>query len=153
MQLTQFTDYSLRTLIFLALRQGERSTISAIADSYQISNNHLMKVANRLTSLGYVEGVRGKNGGLRLCRAPTTIGIGEVIRDMEPDMAMVECFHSKSDCCLHHACTLAGILREATSAFLAVLDRYTLADLITNDQQLARLLGMRIPALSLTDQP
>lgn len=147
MQLTRFSDYSLRTLILLSLRQGQLTTISEIADTYRISKNHLMKVVNKLTTLGYVEGVRGKNGGLRLARRPDVIIIGRVVRDMEPDMAVVECFRGDSDCCLQHACTLAGIMREAINAFLAVLDGHTLADLVTNEQQLATLLGQRIPTL------
>lgn len=152
MQLTRFSDYSLRTLIFLSLREGQLSTISDIADTYRVSHNHLMKVANKLTRSGYVEGVRGKNGGLRLAKPPQVIGLGQVVRDMEPDMAVVECFRSGSDCRLQHACKLAGIMHEATSAFLAVLDQYTLADLLENEQQLAGLLGLRIPALDLGER-
>lgn len=149
MQLTRFSDYSLRMLIFLALRPDQLTTISEIADTYRISKNHLMKVASKLTTRGYLEGVRGKNGGLRLARMPDAIGVGQVVRDMEPDMAVVECFRGDGHCCLQHACTLAGIMHEAVSAFLLILDRYTLADLITNEQQLARLLGLRISALEL----
>lgn len=146
MQLTQFSDYALRTLIFLSLRQEQRSTISDIADAYQISHNHLMKVANKLVKSDYVNSVRGKSGGLRLVKPPNHIGVGEVIRDMEPDFAVVECFRTGGRCRLQHACKLADVMHQATAAFLAVLDSYTLADLIHNEQQLNRLLGLKIPA-------
>lgn len=146
MQLTRFSDYGIRTLLYLALRRGELSTISDIAEAYDISRNHLMKVVNALVTKGYVQGVRGKNGGIRLARPPESMVVGRLIRDLEPDMAMVECFQAHGQCRIQHACTLSGVLNEALEAFLAVLDGYTLADLLENENQLARLLAIRIPA-------
>ncbi|MGM0834170.1 Rrf2 family transcriptional regulator [Halomonas qinghailakensis] len=147
MQLTRFTDYSIRVLIFLAAKGEERSTIHEIADTFQISRNHLMKIVQELSQKHYVTAIRGKNGGLLLTRDPATIGLGELVREMEHGMALVECFHSDNACIITPACRLQPILKEALSAFLDVLDRYTLADLLGNQQpELARL--MRIPTLS-----
>lgn len=146
MQLTRFSDYGMRTLLYLAMSRGELKTISNIAEAYNISRNHLMKVVNTLVSNGYVQGVRGKNGGIRLAMAPEEIVVGRLVRDMEPDMALVECFHTHGQCRIQHACSLSGVLNEALEAFLAVLDRYTLNDLLENENQLARLLAIRIPA-------
>ncbi|MCH8551107.1 MAG: Rrf2 family transcriptional regulator [Natronospirillum sp.] len=143
MQLTRFTDYALRTLIYLALRDGERSTIAEISETYDISRNHLMKVANRLVTKGYVSGIRGKNGGLCLAQPPEDIVLGRLIRDMEPDMNLTECFHDQCECRIQHACSMTGVLNEALRAFLAVLDGYTLRDIMHNEQQLARLLAIR----------
>ncbi|TGG92785.1 Rrf2 family transcriptional regulator [Natronospirillum operosum] len=148
MQLTRFSDYALRTLIYVALRRDQLSTIADVADTYDISRNHLMKVANRLVSRGYLDGVRGKNGGLRLKVPADQIVLGRLVREMEPDMNLVECFQENCECRLQHACSLAGVLNEALQAFLAVLDRYTLADILHNEQQLARLLAIRIPTVA-----
>ena len=148
MQLTRFSDYSMRALIFLALKGESLSTIAEIADTYDISRNHLMKVANRLVTKGYVEGIRGKNGGLRLKMATDQIVLGQLVREMEPDLNLVECFHNDCECRIQHACALEGVLHEALRAFLAVLDKYTLADLVENEQQLARLLAIRIPTVA-----
>ena len=90
-----------------------------------------MAVVHRLASLGYLETVRGKGGGIRLARAPEAINLGRVVRDIETDMALVECFGGSPGACrIEHACALRGVLGEALEAFLAVLDRYTLADLL-----------------------
>ncbi|CAH1044388.1 MULTISPECIES: Rrf2 family transcriptional regulator [unclassified Halomonas] len=147
MHLTRFTDYSIRVLIFLATKGEERSTIHEIAETFNISRNHLMKIVQELSQKNYVTAIRGKNGGLLLTRDPATIGLGELVREMEHDMALVECFHSDNACIITPACRLQPILNDALSAFIGVLDHYTLADLLGNQQsQLAQL--MRIPTVS-----
>jgi Rrf2 family nitric oxide-sensitive transcriptional repressor len=131
MQLNQFTDYSLRALIYLGTHPGRLSKIAQIADAYDISVNHLMKIVNRLASRGYVETIRGKGGGLRLARAPELINIGEVVRAMEERFDIVECFSAKhQDCPLLPNCALKKVLSAASRNFLATLDAYTLANVI-----------------------
>lgn len=145
MRLTSFTDYSLRVLMYLSVKEGELSTISEIAERYAISRNHLMKVVYELGRLGYVETVRGKHGGMRLRDNPAHINLGQVVRRTENDMSLVECFSTQNDCRLTPSCALRGVLREALQAFFAVLDRYSLADLLVPKQELATLLGIDIP--------
>lgn len=145
MRLTSFTDYSLRVLMYLSVKEGELSTISEIAERYAISRNHLMKVVYELGRLGYVETVRGKHGGMRLRDTPARINLGQVVRCTENDMALVECFSSQNYCRLTPSCVLRGVLSEALQAFFSVLDRYSLADLLQPKQELATLLGVDIP--------
>ena len=142
MHITRYTDYSLRVLIYLALQQERLVTIQQIADSYDISKNHLMKVVHQLTLKGYIESVRGKNGRLRLHGRPEDINIGVLVRETEQDMNLVECFSSDNQCCITPVCGLKNILAEALRAFLNTLDQYTLADILTERQkpQLLRLL-------------
>ncbi|CAG0999449.1 HTH-type transcriptional repressor NsrR [Gammaproteobacteria bacterium] len=130
MQLTQFTDYSLRVLIYLArLPESGQATISEIADYHKISRNHLVKVVNKLATEGFILTIRGKGGGLKLGRPAHTIGVGEVVRVTETNMDLVECFNMKSNqCCIAKACVLKAQLYEARRAFMMVLDKYTLAD-------------------------
>jgi Rrf2 family nitric oxide-sensitive transcriptional repressor len=133
MQLTLFTDYSLRVLIFLGAHPDRLCTISEIAGAYRISANHLMKVVNRLSSAGYIETVRGKGGGMRLSRAPKMINIGDVVRHMEDNFYIVECFNEKyQDCPLLPACTLRSILADAHRNFMTTLDCHTLQDVLGN---------------------
>lgn len=142
MRLTSFTDYTLRVLIYLGAHQGENhlATIGDIAAAYGISENHLMKVVHQLGQQGYVETVRGKGGGIRLARKPALINLGEVVRAAEDDLAIVECFQPGNDRCpIAPTCALQGVLRGALDAFLNVLDRRTLADLLRPRQQLARI--------------
>jgi len=142
MRLTVYTDYSLRVLMYLALRPERRPTIAEIASSYGISKNHLMKVVYELGVAGYIETVRGKNGGLLMARKPEDIVLGEVVRRTEPDMALVPCFDpAKSACVITPACKLRLALQEARDAFLKVLDNYTLADLVENQAPLNALLA------------
>jgi Rrf2 family nitric oxide-sensitive transcriptional repressor len=141
MRLTLYSDYSLRLLMYAAVRHGELVTIQEVADAYGISKNHLMKVAFELGRQGYLETVRGRGGGLRLSRAPDRIGLGEVIRMTEEDFTMVECFDPKTNtCAITGACRLRGILSKALQAYFAVLDDYTLADLAVKHPALERLL-------------
>ena len=143
MQLTLYTDFGLRMLIALAVSPGERSTVSAVSGAYGISRHHLVKVVGRLATLGYVETLRGKGGGVRLARRPAQISIGQVVRDMEAELGVVECLESDGGhCVIAPACRLKSILRDATGKFLAELDSYTLAEMLTARAPLARLLGI-----------
>ena len=143
MRLTLQTDYALRVLMYLASRPAHLATIQEISDAYGISRNHLMKVVLNLARAGFVETVRGRSGGLRLQRAASAIGIGDVVRRIEDDFCIVECFNDrKSACVIGGVCRLQGLLREALNAYLAVLDRHTLADLMTAPRALARRLGV-----------
>ena len=130
MQLTQFTDYSLRLLIYLArLPEPGMATIAEIADYHQVSRNHLVKVANSLANQGFIISTRGKGGGIQLARPAYTIGVGDVVRQTEQNMNLVECFDMPNNQCrLIRNCFLKAALYEAQRAFMAVLDKYTLAD-------------------------
>lgn len=142
MQLTRYTDYSLRVLIYLAVHQEELATIEEISDAYGISKAHLMKVVHQLGRAGYLETVRGRGGGIRLARPPENIRVGEVVRHTEESMALVECFDPQtSRCRIEPACELRAALKKAIEAFLGTLDDYTVADLVgRRRKQLARLL-------------
>ena len=143
MRLTRYTDYALRTLMYLGLRAGEISTIEDIAGHYGISRNHLMKIVHRLGRAGYVETVRGRGGGLRLGQAPEAIVVGDVVRLTEDDLALVECFDAETNqCVIAGGCVLQGALREALDAFLSVLDGYTLEDLLRPRTRLSALLAL-----------
>ena len=144
MKLTQYSDYSLRVLIYLGLQGGERATITEIAATYGISRHHIVKIVHKLGQLGYVDTVRGKNGGLHLARAPQDIPVGEVIRHMEPNLNIVECFDDTDICVLTPTCVLRGALGEALTAFLATLDDYTLADLLAPRDKLHSHLFARL---------
>lgn len=140
MRLTTFSDYSMRVIMYLGLQHGQLVTISDIAQAYNISENHLTKVVHHLAQHGYVETVRGKGGGLRLVRDPKTINIGEMIRDSEGDTGLLPCLDTDGTCCIQPSCKLMGMLREAQVALFAVLDKYTLADLLQQEAPLAQIL-------------
>jgi Rrf2 family nitric oxide-sensitive transcriptional repressor len=142
MRLTVYTDYTLRTLMYLAINPGQHATIAQIADTYSISEAHLTKVVHQLGVAGEIETVRGRNGGLRLKRAAEQINIGTVVRRTEADLDLVPCFDSAGACAIGASCVLQRALHEALAAFLAVLDRYTLADLVAPRRRLAALLGI-----------
>ena len=143
MELNQFTDYALRTLIYVALQEGKRSSIKEIASRFQISENHLVKVVHRLGILGYLDTVRGRGGGVTLAKPAETINLGEVVRAVEP-LAVVECLSSEpGHCCLAGVCELQSTLRKATAAFLAVLDDRSLADLVAEEEALKKRLHIR----------
>jgi Rrf2 family nitric oxide-sensitive transcriptional repressor len=128
MQLTTFTDYSLRVLMFTHAAGGRLVTVEEIANTYGISRAHLMKVVNALTRAGFLTAVRGRFGGLRLARGAEDISLGDVVRSMEPGFDIVECF-STGDCAIANCCKLQGVLRDAVCAFLDILDHKTLADI------------------------
>ncbi|GJM06087.1 MAG: DNA-binding protein [marine bacterium B5-7] len=144
MYITRYTDYSLRVLMFLAVKgEDELSTIQEIADSYDISKNHLMKVVQELNNKQYLVAVRGKNGGLRLNGRPEDINIGVLVRDIEKDLILVECFNDETACVITRACHLKKLFSKALDAFLEVLDNHTLADLVPSAKRqtaLAQLL-------------
>lgn len=140
MRLSLQSDYSLRLLMHLAVNPDRLVTIGEVATRFRISRNHLMKVAYLLGKEGLIETVRGRSGGLRLARKAESIGVGDVLRRMEGDMRLVDCFSGEPGACLiSGACRLKGVLHEALDAFLAVLDRYTLADLATSPKLRALL--------------
>ena len=144
MQFTHFTDYSLRTLIYLGALQSRLVTISEVAGNYGISQSHLTKVVHQLANRGYIQTMRGKGGGMRLARLPQLINIGDVVRDMEENINLVECFNAKNQSCpLLPACTLKSVLAEARKNFFDTLDRYTLADLLTNQSSLRKMLDLQ----------
>lgn len=145
MRLTVFTDYTLRTLIYLALRPGTLVTIADIAGAYHISNNHLMKVVHQLALSGDVATVRGQRGGLRLARPAGEINIGTVVRRSEADLDLMPCFGTQGACMIQPDCVLASAVDQALRAFLATLDRYTLADLAGPRVALSRLLRIDEP--------
>lgn len=130
MRLAQMTDFALRLLMYAARHDDRRVTIAEVAQVHGVSDAHLMKITHQLAQAGYLETVRGKGGGLRLARPPAQIRLGDVVRDVEPDFALVECFGSGNRCTLTGGCRLAGVIDEALRAFLARLDACTLADLL-----------------------
>lgn len=143
MHLTRHSDYTMRLLMHLALQSDGTSTIRDIAKHYQISRNHLMKVANRAVQMGYVTSVRGRVGGLKLAKAPTKIRIGQVLRNTE-EWDMAECFDPTKNCCpIAGSCGLQPALTEALAAYLAVLDSYTLADIVHKRVELVQILGLK----------
>lgn len=161
MRLIHYSDYALRTLMYLAVmpEDAELATIQEIAVSYQISKSHLTKIIHQLAQLGYIESIRGKNGGIRLAKRAEDINLGEVLRHTEPDFAIVPCFiddpqpnnaieriiekdtkSAQISCMIQPNCLLKKAFYKATQAFIAVMDSYTLADITQNGDQLWALL-------------
>ncbi|MEH0198651.1 Rrf2 family transcriptional regulator [Caulobacter sp. CCNWLY153] len=125
MKLTRYTDYAVRTVIYLANNDGRLASIAEIARAYDISQNHLMKVVQQLAAAGFVETVRGRGGGLRLARPADQVNVGALVRETEGGFDLVDC----SSCVAAAGCGLPRMLAEATRAFLAVLDGYSVADI------------------------
>jgi Rrf2 family nitric oxide-sensitive transcriptional repressor len=143
MRLTQFSDYALRTLLYLGVHRDRPVPLGEIAEAYGISYHHLVKVAGMLGELGLVDSVRGRTGGYRLLRELEAINLGWLIRRTEPDFDLVECFDRETDRCpITPACRLRGALVEAKESFLAVLDGYTLADFAGAAEQRRRLVQL-----------
>jgi Rrf2 family nitric oxide-sensitive transcriptional repressor len=141
MKLTAFTDYSLRVLIYLAAQPGQRATIAQVATAFDVSENHLVTVVHFLGKQGWLANQRGKGGGLSLALPLARIPLGEVVRQTEGQAVPAECFEEDGGhCCIAPACRLKGVLAEAFEAFYAVLDRYTLEDLVRNRARLVQLL-------------
>lgn len=131
MQLTLFTDYSLRTLMYLAMHQDRLCASREISERYGISQNHVVKVVHNLSRLGYIKSVKGKGGGICLSKRPDAINLRELIVELEPDLALVECFDAESNTCKIVAeCKLKKVLRDALRAFLEALGECTLADIV-----------------------
>lgn len=172
MKLTNYSDYALRSLIYLATKPEPQAlaNISDIANSYDISKSHLTKIIHKLGKLGYIETIRGKNGGIRLACAPEDINLGVLIKQIEPDFELVECFaatipnannaeqqglpiklidelennstiNTKLGCVISPVCQLKSVFFEALTAFIMVLEKYTLADIIENKEELSQLLS------------
>lgn len=140
MQLTLYTDYAIRTLLYLGARPDQTVPVAEISAAYGISNNHLAKVAKMLVRDGLVEGRRGRDGGLQLACAPDEICIGTLVRNTE-EHRLLECFDPKTSTCpLTGHCRLERAMHEARNAFFEVLDRYTLADMLENRRDLVQLL-------------
>jgi Rrf2 family transcriptional regulator, nitric oxide-sensitive transcriptional repressor len=145
MQLTQYTDYALRTLIALGLDPGAKLTVTDISQAYGISRHHLVKVVARLAEAGFVETLRGKGGGMRLARAPREIRLGAVVREVEAELGVVECLTEEGgNCVIAPVCRLKGVLHEATGAFLDKLDQHTLEDMLRQPMPLSRLLNIPV---------
>lgn len=140
MRLTLHTDYSLRVLIHVGVADGQLITINDIAKTFDISKQHLMKVVNNLSQKGYLDTVRGRGGGIRLSRPPRDINVGEVVRETEETLGVVGCLDQRGYCPIQRVCELRSVFDEAIQAFLAVLDGYTLADLIKPQRALSSLL-------------
>ena len=148
MQLTRYTDYSLRVLMYLALRPDHRATIEEIAGAYAISRSHLMKVVHALGRAGFVETVRGRGGGLRLARPPEEIRLGDVVRHTEERINLVECFDTRAPRCrIAPVCGLRDVLEQALAAFFRELDAHHLGDLVARRRRpLLRILDAEAPA-------
>ena len=148
MQLTRYSDYSLRALIYLGLNGHRRCTTREIADAYGISESHLTKLIHRLGQRGFIATTRGKNGGLALAMPASEINLGEVFRATEGNCNLVECFAGRegNTCPIAGPCALTGVLETALQAFLDVLDGHTLADLLTPAPALQRIFAARAEA-------
>jgi Rrf2 family nitric oxide-sensitive transcriptional repressor len=143
MQLTAYTDYTLRTLMGLGAVAPDKLTVGQLSDAYGISVHHLLKVVAGLAALGYVETLRGKAGGARLAKPPEEICIGTVVRQVEPEFGVVPCLRAaEAPCVIAPACRLKHLLADATAQFLAELDRCTLADLLEPRRKLQKLLQL-----------
>jgi len=130
MRLTTMSDYALRLLMYAAQQPDRLCTIAEVAQAYAISEAHLMRITHQLALGGWLVTVRGKGGGLRLARRPEEINLGAVVRSIEPDFFLVECFASSSTCTLTGHCRLTGVLQNALQGFMDSLDRHTLADIL-----------------------
>ena len=142
MKLTRFTDYSLRVLIYLGLKDDGRVTIREISEAYGISRNHLMKVVSLLTRMGYLDARRGPGGGIALAKPANEIIVANVVRDMEDDLNLVECFCKDGTCIIKPVCELKSVLTKALMACLETLENYTLSDLLHPEVELSQVLGM-----------
>jgi Rrf2 family nitric oxide-sensitive transcriptional repressor len=140
MRLTLHTDYALRVLMHVAIADGKLITINDVAETFDISKQHLMKVVHHLSLKGYLDTVRGRGGGIRLRRQPHDINIGQVVRETEENLCVIGCLERRGYCRLERVCVLRHVLHDATQAFLAVLDGCTLADLIKPQKALSSLL-------------
>jgi Rrf2 family transcriptional regulator, nitric oxide-sensitive transcriptional repressor len=143
MELSRFTDYSLRVLIYAAAKGPVKITLAELTSAYRISHHHLVKIVHNLGKLGYLLNKRGRNGGILLGCNPAHVSVGEILRKTETHLNLVECFSQKNNTCrLSPSCRLMAALIEARDAFLGVLDTYTLADLASNKRNILNLLRL-----------
>lgn len=136
MRLTRYTDYAIRVLIYLGAREGELCSIREVAQAFAISQNHLMKVVQDLVNAGFIKSVRGRSGGIRLNGPADRINMGALLRHTEGLTDLIAC----SECLIAPACGMTPILSEATNAFVAVFDKYSVADLVRRKADLRVLL-------------
>lgn len=141
MELTFYTDYALRVLMYLGVRHDQLCLISDIARDYGISRNHLVKVVHGLARGGFLSTFRGRGGGIMLARKAEDIRLGDVVRYTEGSYKPVECFREDNACVITPACRLPAILSEAFRNFISTLDRYTLADLLQKRSDIDHLLS------------
>jgi len=139
MQITRYTDISLRVLMYLASKPDDIFSISHLSSNYSASNNHMVKVVHNLVKLGYLESIRGRNGGVRLNRKPQDVTVSEVVRKTENHDNVIDC--AAANCPLHPRCSLTGVLHKANEAFYAELEGTTLADLISDNPGLKKLVN------------
>lgn len=133
MQLTIFTDYGIRSLMYVAAHPERLCNVKEIAEYYGISRNHLVKVIHRLSQLGYINSSKGKGGGITLAGDPNKLRLGELVQQLEPNMDLVECFNRDTNTCrITSTCQLKHFLMDANQAFLKSLNQYTLADAISH---------------------
>lgn len=145
MHLTQFSDYGLRVVIYLACRPDQWVSADEISRAYGISRHHLVKVVQTLADLGVVESQRGRGGGIRLATEPAAINVGWLVRNTEPHFKLVECFEPETNTCpIAPACGLKGLLMRAQSAFLRVLDECTVEQFLTRRDDVANLLDQSL---------
>lgn len=143
MQLTQFTDYSLRALIYIALK-NKMCTIKDISEAYTISTNHMIKIVHNLARLELIKTLLGKHGGIMIAVAPQSINLGDLVLKLEANFDLVPCFNQeKANCCIAPICQLRAVLVQARQAFMNVLNQFTLADIISNRAGLQDLLNIR----------
>lgn len=153
MRLNQASDFALRVLIFVSNREPALAKIEDISKCYHISRAHLMKIVNKLSRAGLLETVRGRNGGLRLNLPAEDILISDVVRAIEEDFAIVECMRGcQNKCIITPACQLTSIFAEALGEFMAVLGKYTLADVTQNRSELHNILFARVVAREIVVQ-
>lgn len=138
MRLARMTDYAIRLLIYLAQHRARLCTIAEVASAYKISQTHLMKITHQLALAGWLETTRGKGGGIRLAKAPQDIRLGDVVRTMEPDFFIVECFATGNSCTLSGSCALTGVMDGALCRFMEHLDTHTLTDMLPPPSGAAR---------------
>lgn len=146
MRHTQHADFALRVLLYLRVAPGRRGSISGIADAHRVSRNHLEKVVRRMGAAGLIETTRGRGGGVRLTRDPTSITVGDVVRAMEDDFAVVECLGHARYCQVAGVCGGRSVFARALDAYFSVLDAATLEDIAGNDQGLRGALGLHARA-------
>ncbi|MBP2078569.1 Rrf2 family transcriptional regulator [Oceanobacillus polygoni] len=144
MQLKKYTDYALRVLIYTGTKPNdELASIKEISEVFNISQHHLGKIVFELNKMGLLETIRGRNGGIRLAKPAAEINVGLLVRSLESDFNLLECFDKGTNhCVITPACTLKHALNKALHAFFKVLDEYTVQDLISNEEELRALMGM-----------
>lgn len=140
MKLTQYSDLSLRMLMYLALRYGNTSTIKEVSVRFAVSKNHMVKISHQLTKSGLIESVRGRNGGVRLAKPPQSISVEEALYATEDNFDLVECFGPDNHCIISDVCKLSGVLNNARKAFFSVLRQVSLADLVKGGKTLEKTL-------------